>query len=219
MVEELHEVGEDDRHRAGHAGVAVDEYSLAGDTRSLDESERLREMLDHVDVVRVFHGDLLVVESRGDKVVGNTRSDVEDVGDAARLEAWEAGGNLPTAEVEVGKDLVGSGVSLRWAQFLFGGGRVRVGLVARVLLDAERHGRDLEEEAAGPPLEERVFGGVGNVAEGGETSDEPVVASLEKHDVFAVPRHLPQHEGSDGFLGEVLGVRGVLVVHDYAHVL
>ena len=219
VVEELHEVSEDNGHRARHAGVAVNQDSLAGETSSLDEAERLGEVLDHVDVVRVFHGYLLVVQPCREEVVRDTGSDVEDISDAACFETREACGDLSTAEVEMGKDLVRGGVSLRGAGFVLGRGGVRVLRLARVVLDAERHGGDLQEKAAGPSLEEGVLGRVGDVAESGEPCEEPVVASLEEHHVLAVPRDLPQHERSDGFLGEGLGVRGVLVVHDDAHSL
>ena len=124
VVVELHEVGEDDGHRARHARVAVDENPLSGETRSLDEAERLGELLDHVHVVRVFHGYLFVVQPGSDEVVGHAGSDIEHVSDAAGSQTREAGGDLPTAEVEVGKDLVRGGVSLRGAGFVLGRGRV-----------------------------------------------------------------------------------------------
>ena len=83
VVVELHQVGEDDGHRARHARVAVNKDALALHSRFLDEAERFGEVLDHIHVVGVFHGDLFVGEPGSDELVGNARSHVQNVTDAA----------------------------------------------------------------------------------------------------------------------------------------
>ena len=65
VVAVLHEVGEDDSHRARHAGVAVYQDSLARDSYLLDKLEGLGKKLYHVDVVRVLDSDLFVRQSGG----------------------------------------------------------------------------------------------------------------------------------------------------------